>query len=216
MVVQVLEMIHGFSPVYLHLFFFFAALLEVVFPPWPGDTFIVFAGFLTAHHTIEIGTALITTGFGSITGALIMYFAGNEVLLFARNLHTKLKPGIIQNLLNEIVAEKQMKRATDWFNKYGVWCVLFARFSAGIRFFVSIVAGISKMNLTLFTIFYSIGVVIWNGLLLLGGKLLAENWKQMLEWLKLYNSVVGILIVLVLVYLLYRYWQKKRKSENLI
>lgn len=211
---QILEFIIGLSPIGLHLFFFLAAFIEVVFPPWPGDTFIAFAGFLTAHSVIEIGTALITTGLGSIVGALVMYFAGSKILDFARKLHTKLKPGFIQNLLNELVADEQMQKATEWFNKYGVWFVLFSRFSAGIRFFVSIIAGISKMNLALFTVFFAFGVVIWNGLLLIGGRLLAENWRQMLEWLKLYNLFIGFILVAVIGYLLYRRWQKKHDSSN--
>lgn len=206
---EILNLISDLPAAGLHAFFFFAALLENIFPPWPGDTFIVFAGFLSAHGAVSLPAALLSTGAGSLAGAWIMYLAGEKVLHLARSLHARLKPGIMQRMLSDFVSEEHMQRTQQWFLKWGAWFVVVSRFSAGIRFFVSIVAGLSKMNPLLFTVCFSLGVLIWNTLLLTGGRLLAENWRKMLEWLQLYNVAVGSLIVLVVAFFIMRWWRRR-------
>jgi membrane protein DedA with SNARE-associated domain len=82
---------------------------------------------------------------------------------------------------------------------------LISRFSAGIRFFVSIIAGISRMNLILFTITFSIGVLVWNSILIGGGYALGENWERILDWLRVYNIiVVAVLSLLVILFVIWR------------
>jgi membrane protein DedA with SNARE-associated domain len=104
-----------------------------------------------------------------------------------------------------------MKKTEQWFDKWGFLFVVFSRFSAGIRYFVSIVAGITKMNLFLFSLGFLIGILIWNSLLLFGGYLLGENWKQILEWLRVYNIIITLLILLgITIFILYR----RQKSKH--
>jgi membrane protein DedA with SNARE-associated domain len=207
---QILTLVSDLPAVGLHIFFFFAALIENLFPPWPGDTFIVFAGFLSAHHVVSLPAALISTGTGSLVGAWIMYLAGEKILHLARSAHSRLKPGLMQRMLSDFVSDEQMEKTQRWFLRWGAWLVVVSRFSAGIRYFVSIVAGLSKMNPVLFTVCFSLGVVVWNMLLLTGGRLLAENWRKMLEWLQIYNVAVGALIGMILVFLIFRWWRGVR------
>lgn len=209
MVDEILKQISDLPATGLHIFFFVAALIENIFPPWPGDTFIVFAGFLTAHDTIGLPGAILSTCLGSVAGALIMYMAGDKVLILARRIHFWLKPGVLQRLLADFVSEEQMERTQTFFLRWGAWFVIFSRFSAGIRFFVSIVAGLSKMNLLLFTVCFTVGALIWNILLLTGGRLLAANWRKVLEWLQYYNTAVGVLIVVIVAILAFGWWRRR-------
>jgi len=209
---EIINQLTGLPPSLLHLFFFAAALIENVFPPWPGDTFIVFAGFLSAHDVIGFTEALVSTGLGSVAGALIMYFAGEKILRFARSVHDRLGEGWFRRFLTDIISEKQMQKTEDWFSRWGAGLVLVSRFSAGVRFFVNVVAGIANMNLSLFVVCYSAGALVWNLLLLGGGRILAENWRQLLDWLQYYNIAVIAVIGILVGFFLFVRWRRRQSG----
>ena len=141
---------------------------------------------------------------GNLIGAFIMYFLGTSLLTLVRRVQ-KRGPKFFVNTLGEITSAESMDKTQSWFNKWGVIFVLFSRFSAGIRFFVSIIAGITRMNLILFTSFFTLGVILWNTLLLAGGYALGKQWHRILEWLRIYNFVVIIIIIIgIILFVLYK------------
>ncbi|HBS04147.1 MAG TPA: DedA family protein [Leptospiraceae bacterium] len=197
----------------MYWFLFVSTIIENLFPPWPGDTMIVLAGFLMAHDAVDPLELSLVTLAGNMVGAYIMYFAGEGLLALARKYHARIKWAWARNQVEELISEESMQRTAHWFRKWGLWFVLLSRFSAGIRFFVSIVAGISRTNFLLFSVAFAVGVLIWNSLLIYGGYALGENWRQILDWLRVYNIVVISLVVLAtLGYLYYRF--KKSQSAT--
>ena len=46
-----------------------------------------------------------------------------------------------------------------------------------------------------FGVVFTLGVLIWNTLLLVGGYLLGDNWERIMEWLRVYNTVVIVLLL---------------------
>lgn len=206
---KLLQSLPDLSGWMVHLFLVGSTIIENVFPPWPGDTFVVFAGMLTVQGIISFSGAILSTLIGNLIGAWIMFFAGEGLLALARSTHSKLKHGLLKWLLEELVSDTRMEKTEAWFRRWGAWFVMISRFSAGVRFFVSIIAGISRMNLLLFTVTFGIGATIWNLLLLSGGRLLAENWRRVLQWLQIYNLTAGILIAILIVVLLWRVYRKQ-------
>lgn len=202
----IIEFLRELPAAGVYVFLFFSTFTENVFPPWPGDTVVVFAGFLLAYGVVDWSGVLLTTYAGNICSAWLMYFLGEHLLELARSLHDRIeKPGVLRNWLRELTGEESIARTHELFRKWGVYFVLFSRFSAGIRFFVSIIAGISKMSLVAFTLSFSVGVTIWNALLLGGGYALGENYERILDWLRVYNVVViGALVMALAAYLVYR------------
>lgn len=197
----------------VYVFLFFSTFTENVFPPWPGDTVVVFAGFLLAHGVIEWPGVIATVYAGNIFSAWVMFFLGEHLLNLARALHDRIeKPGLIRSWLRELTGEEAIQRTHDLFQKWGVYFVLFSRFSAGVRFFVSIIAGISKMHVLVFTLSFAAGVTVWNAILLGGGYALGENYERILEWLRVYNVVVISLVCLALV--LYGVWRWRSNNKT--
>jgi membrane protein DedA with SNARE-associated domain len=205
-----LNFLQKIDPIWIHLFLIFSTFTENVFPPWPGDTFIVFAGFLMYHKVISPLTTYVSTTLGNFLGAYLMYFMGQKILEFAHFIHKKIKIKFLANLLESMISEEQMEKTQIWFNKWGFLFVVLSRFSAGIRYFVSIVAGITKMNFLLFSFGFLLGILIWNTLLFFGGYLLGENWKIILEWLKMYNILISIFIIMIIFFIIY----KKRTHKH--
>ncbi len=212
---NVIEKLEFVDPIWIHLFLMVSSFIETVFPPWPGDVFIVFSGVLMYYEVIKPLTGYISTLTGNIIGTILMYFLGNKIVAFAHQIHQKIKINFIKNLLESILDEKQKRRSERWIQKWGFWFVLISRFFAGVRYFVSIIAGITRMNFGLFFLSFSMGVILWNSVLFSGGFLLAENWKKFLEWLNVYNTLVGILlIILSFIFMLYIHRKKKEKEHH--
>lgn len=198
---KIINFILEFNPFWIYVFLFFSTFTENVFPPWPGDTFIIFSGFLLYHKILDPFWTFFVTTLGNFLGAYLMYFLGETILDLAHKFHQKIQIKVLKSLLEGITAEEQKQRTEILFRNWGFWFVVVSRFSAGIRYFVSIIAGITKMNLFLFSFAFFIAVIIWNGILFWAGYFLADNWKKALEWLKLYNYTIGTFLLLIVVFL---------------
>lgn len=193
-------------PLVLWVFFCFSNFLENVFPPWPGDTVTVFSGFLSSSQDSPLSffSVVLATYFGNLLGALVMYFFGERILQFLKR--SKFP------FLSALYQEENLRKTLIWFRKHEIVVVLLSRFSAGIRFFVSIVAGMSKMNIIKFVLLYSFAISLWCGLLLLGGSLLGSNWNQIIVMLSYYNRVIGFVILCFILYFLYKLRRKEIQS----
>lgn len=186
-----------------------SAFIENVFPPYPGDTFIVVGGALVASGKINIYGLYLSILIGNLSGALLMFTLGSHVIEFLRRVFGKTKIG-------DFLSPENLKSSEIWFRKYGFWAVVFSRFSAGVRFFVAIVAGLSKMNIISFTIAFTIATLLWNSLLIYAGYVLGDNWNKVIEFINVYNIIVmGILIPILLAFIAYKMFRKKKDKKEM-
>ena len=184
------------------MFFAVSNFLENVFPPWPGDMITVFGGFLTAQGSFGFIPLVTSTIFGNLAGGIIMYVFGSRVIHFIREHHFPLK--------STFYSEEGLEETFQWFNRNSVVVVLLSRFSAGVRFFVSIVAGMTGMKLPSFLFYFTIAILVWSGMLISGGYYLGKNWDKVLEVLSVYNRVVGVIILLLVIAAVWR-WKSREK-----
>jgi membrane protein DedA with SNARE-associated domain len=198
-----LDWVKSLDPVILWFFFVFSNFAENVFPPWPGDTVTVFGGFLVATGSgVSWFLLLSSTFLGNLIGGLFMYQFGSIFLSFLKR---KQFP-----LTKELLEEDSLRKTFLWFEKNSTIVILLSRFSAGIRFFVSIVAGMTRTNIYLFTFLFSIAITLWCSLLIFGGYFAGKNWEHIVEILSIYNKVVSIIIVLFIGVVLYsKFFSKK-------
>lgn len=218
-IVQTLiELMEGISPVSVYLFLAISVFLENVFPPWPSDVIIIFAGFLIARGSLSFSLSLLSIVVGNILGSILMFTAGGAILRFLHSLHKKYDSGIHNLILGKIfdyTSDENMERAHRWFENHGILFVLFSRFFAGIRFFVSIVAGITAMNFTTYLASFTVGVIVWSSILLYGGYALGESWEKVMVYLKLYNQFFfGLLIFLSLGIIFFNIYKTFNKQSG--
>ncbi|MBM9589285.1 VTT domain-containing protein [Leptospira sp. 201903075] len=190
-------------PLVLWAFFCFSNFLENVFPPWPGDTVTVFSGFLSSSpgSPLSFLSVVMATYLGNLLGALVMYFFGEKFLIFLKRSRFP--------FLSALYEEENLHKTLEWFRRHEIVVVLLSRFSAGIRFFVSIVAGMSKMNVIKFVVLYTIAISLWCGLLLLGGSVMGTHWNQIVVMLSYYNRAIGFLLLCLFLYFLYQIMKKR-------
>jgi membrane protein DedA with SNARE-associated domain len=162
------------------------AYIENIFPPFPSDVIVVFAGSLIA---IGKGSAIITVLLataGSTAGFLTMYWIG--VQFGDRVLETGRIRFITPGMLRSVHA---------WFGKYGYGVIVANRFMAGTRAVISFAAGVNDMKLVPTTFLSTVSAFIWNVILVYLGFEVGDNWRIIGEYLSTYSTVATIAIAVV-------------------
>ena len=115
--------------------------------PLPSEIIMPFSGYLV--HTGRFG--LIETGlagaFGCVVGSIAAYYAG---FYGGRPFMEKYGKYVF-------ITPKELDTADRWFARYGDAAIFISRLLPVVRTFISLPAGIARMNFTKFVIYTFIG-----------------------------------------------------------
>ena len=175
------------SALWLYLILFGSAVIESLFPPYPGDTVILVGGYLVGVGRLNFGGALLSSVAGSLCGASILFFLGlaKGRSLFQRGRYPFFSPD-------------RLHKVEGWFDRHGRKTVLASRFLAGVRSLVAVSAGMGRMKYGLFLAFSLVSILAWNGLLLFLGLKLGQSWEHVARLFRLYNGVIIFVAILVI------------------
>ncbi|MDE6785560.1 MAG: DedA family protein, partial [Muribaculaceae bacterium] len=114
-----------------------------------------------------------------------------------------------------LIDRSKVDKAEAYFDKHGAVSTFVGRLIPAIRQLISIPAGLSKMNIGVFSLFTFLGALIWNAILAGLGYWLSLHVSpdQLFEKVEEYNSYLtyagyGLLAVCIL-YILYNAFKKK-------
>ena len=192
---------------YGYIGIFLLIMLENIFPPIPSEVILTFGGYMTTQSSMTpIGVILVSTA-GSVAGAVILYGIG--LLIDVERLEKIVdRWGRVLRL-----TKKDIHKADAWFDKYGIWTVLFCRLIPLIRSLISIPAGMSNMKFGLFILFTTLGTLIWHTILVSVGAAVGDNWESIVSVMDVYSNIVYVLIVLVGLAVIWWYLQfRKRRA----
>lgn len=192
---------------YGYIGIFLLIMLENIFPPIPSEVILTFGGYMTTQSDMtSMGVILVSTA-GSVAGAIILYGIGR--LLDVQRLEKIVdRWGRVLRL-----TRKDIYKADSWFDKYGIWTVLFCRLIPLIRSLISIPAGMSNMKFGLFLLFTTLGTLIWNTILVSVGAAVGDNWESIVGVMDVYSNIVYVLIVLAGLAVIWWYLQfRKRRA----
>lgn len=179
---------------------FLAMLLESACIPLPSELIMPFAGFEAWAGHIPFWDAVIAGVAGNLAGSLIAYAIGKwgGRPLLARYGHYIL------------FSEKHFQSAEHWFAKYGSITVLLGRILPAIRTFISLPAGIAKMNLPRFIIFTIIGCIPWVYILTVVGYQFGKNWSV----IESHSHLITDVFAAALIFIIIGYWVKNRPQTK--
>jgi len=165
----------------------------------PGDSLLFFAG-LVAASTENVNILLLVTiiFFAAFMGDQVGFALGRTV---GRSYLEKSKrPGFL----------KMVTRAERFYERYGWWAVVFARFYPWIRTFVPPIAGISKMNYYRFLSANALGAFVWGvGMTMLG------YYAVQFPWIDENSKLIALFfIVLSLVSGFVNYLRLRRSPQS--
>lgn len=181
--------------------------LENVFPPIPSEVILTFGGFMTTNSELTVMGVVAFSTIGSVAGAVILYGIGRLIDVDRMEKIIE-KWGHILRL-----TKKDIQKADQWFDKYGVWTVFFCRLIPLIRSLISIPAGMSGMNFGVFLLFTTLGTLIWNVILVNVGAAVGDSWETIVKYMDIYsNFVYAFLALAVIVFAVL--FMKKRVAKK--
>ena len=187
----------SFHGVWGYVFLLVSAFFENIFPPLPGDTFVVLGAFLVGRGQLNFIPAYLAATAGSVAGFMLLFWIGKR---WGRALFLR-KSGKIFSEAHLIQIEKMMDR-------YGYWVIGFNRFLSGFRSVVSLGAGIADMDPVKVFVLSLLSCFLWNGLIMGMGVWIGENWAMILRH---YQTAVFIIIFLIICF----FWGRKLLKTRL-
>jgi membrane protein DedA with SNARE-associated domain len=106
-----------------------------------------------------------------------------------------------------------MNRVHSWFDRFGTWTLLAGYFVPGVRHLTAVVAGTSKMEFHLFSIFAYSGALIWSTTFIALGYCFGERWSQVLTQIEKHLAICSWVALAVVLIFLIR-WYRKRRTTN--
>ena len=174
--------------------------LESSFFPFPSEVVIPPAGYLVARGEMSMFPVLLAGIAGSILGALFNY---GLAVVWGR-------PFFVKYGRYVLVSEQSLDRADRFFADHGHISIFVSRLLPGIRQYVSLPAGIARMNLPLFTLFTGLGAGIWVVVLALVGYFLGNNQALVDQYL--HQIVLLTIVFAFIVVAVYMYCKKRRRA----
>jgi len=124
----------------------------------PGDSLLFSAGLVAAaRNDINIVVLIFTVFLGAFIGDQVGYVLGRKIgrPYFQRR--------------NSIKTQKMLARSERFYEKYGWWSVVIARYIPWVRTFVPSIAGTVKMNYYKFLSANALGAFLWGVVITLAG-----------------------------------------------
>ena len=172
--------------------------LESAGVPIPSEIVMPFSGYLASISRFSIWLATFWATVGNLFGSLVLYFIG---CYGGRKL-------IIKYGRYFLLSENEINIADQWFKKYGSLAIFFSRITPIVRTYISLPAGVAKMNLPKFLIYTFFGSVPWNLALVYVGFALGQNWGILENYFRKFDYLILILILAIIIWWV---WQRLRK-----
>jgi membrane-associated protein len=155
----------------------------------PGDSLLFTVGLFVAANIVNhpLWLVLIVLTVAAVAGNVSGYAIGRKIgpPLF--------KPR--SGLMGQIFKQSYVEKTHDFFDRYGNRALILARFVPIVRTFVTLVAGVGKMDFRRFITYTAIGGVLWACGVTIAGYFLGN-----VGFIK--NNIELVLVVIVLLSLL--------------
>jgi len=145
-----------------------AMALESACIPLPSEVIMPFSGYLVAQGRFSLLGVSVAGALGCSLGSIVAYYVGLKggrpfLLRYGRYL---------------LITEAELWRADRWFERYGDKATFISRLLPVIRTFISLPAGVARMNFPRFVLYSFIGSLPWTAALAYVGMALGERWEE--------------------------------------
>lgn len=201
----IINIMNGYG--YIGVFLLIA--IENLFPPIPSEVILTFSGFMTTYTSMNVVGVAIFSTIGSVVGGLLLYGVG-------RILSVEKLEKILNSKIGKILHFKSedVRKSEEWFVKVGKKAVFFCRFIPIIRSLISIPAGMTKMKLSTFILFTTIGSAIWNTVLIYLGAIAGASWEKIAGYIDSYSQIILVIICGIIVILAYLWYKSRLKKKQ--
>jgi membrane protein DedA with SNARE-associated domain len=173
--------------------------------PIPSEATMPLAGFNVANgHHWSLAVVVLIGVLGNLVGSWIAYavgYFGRIELLERHGAKLHIKPSHIA-------------RTERWFERRGEITVLIGRMLPVVRTFISLPAGVARMNFWRFSLFTVIGSIPWVLALAAAGDAAGSHWKRIHHYFQYVDYVVIAAVVAAVAYWLFRRFRRPAAAET--
>ncbi len=173
--------------------------LESACIPIPSEVIMPFSGFLVFEGELIFWQVILWGTIGNLLGSILAYLVG---LSGGRSLIEKYGKYFL-------ISSSDLARADHWFAKYGQVTVLLSRVLPVVRTFISLPAGIARMNFFKFSLYTFLGSLPWAFVLTYAGLIMGKNWSQLESYFREFDLIIGFLIILGIIWWIWRHFKSK-------
>ena len=174
--------------------------------PFPSEVIMPLAGWFLVEDRGHGTEYLFIAGFfgalGNTAGSLIAYYAGR----------VGGRPLLLKYGRYVLITKREIDWADRWFAKCGEVTVFATRLMPVVRTFISLPAGIARMNVFRFAALSFVGAYLWSVPLAWAGYKLGENWEDILPYFRPVSIPIAMLVATVAAFWLYRRIQEVRRQ----
>ncbi|PUE65356.1 DedA family protein [Arcobacter lacus] len=179
---------------------FIMMFLESSFFPFPSEVVMIPAGYLASKGEMNIYLVLLFGILGSLAGALFNYY-------FAIKLG---RAFLLRYGKYILISEETILKMEEFFKNHGHISTFSGRLIPGVRQYISLPAGLAKMNIFVFSLYTSLGAGIWVLILTILGYFLGNNQALVKEYL----HIIVIVILILLAIFAYFYYRRVKKTKG--
>lgn len=189
---NILAFLDSFNPEHLIQVGGLTLLLAIIFAETgvffgfflPGDSLLFVAGLLcdTEYLDINVGLLIVLLIIAAVSGSTVGYLTGRWAGKF------------LQNRPDSIFFKKKYLDVTQaFYQKHGMMAFILGRFLPIVRTFVTIIAGMVRIDMAKFVFFNFLGATIWIVVMVLSGHFLGRIFPGITTYLEI--IVVGMILV---------------------
>ena len=167
-------------------------LLEAAAFPIPSEIVLPFAGYLVSKGALSFWPTVVITTIAALIGSFFDYYVGLR-------LGSLLDPEKVR-----FVNAEHLRRADDWFKKYGSIAVALLRLVPAARVLISFPAGAYRMNKVKFAGYTLAGCLPWNFILIYLGWLFGSSWDSVVGLFQYVNVLAYAGLILLSVWILFK------------
>jgi membrane protein DedA with SNARE-associated domain len=201
--------VQHFIAQYGYLAVFLLMLAESACIPVPSEVIMLFGGALAAGAVAgahpSLAGIIVAGVLGNVAGSYVAWAVGRyagqaAVRRWGRRIG---------------VREREIDRASAWFERRGAAAVLIGRLMPVIRTFISLPAGFAAMPPLRFGVYTTLGCIPWTAALAIAGYVLGAHWESVANGFHGPTyAIAGVVVAALVVVVLLRVRRSRRNREE--
>lgn len=180
---------------------FIAMAIESACIPLPSEIILPFTGYMVFVGHFGFWQATVIATLGNLFGGLVAYYVG----VWGG------RPFLKRYGRYFLINERELAWTERLFERHGEITVFVGRMLPIIRTFISLPAGIARMNPLKMATYTAIGAFLWCAFLIFVGQKLGENWDSLKPFFHRADVVIGGAIVIVVTYVVLKRLKRRKR-----
>lgn len=191
---ELLEALYALATEYMAVWGYWGLILGMALEsacfPLPSEIILPFGGYLVSQGVLNYWEAVLAGLLGGTLGSTAAYLVGSYGG----------RPFILKYGKYFLIREQDLRRADDLFSRYGAKIVFWARFMPVVRTFISLPAGITRMDFKRFLIYTIIGSLPWTMVFVYAGEKMGDNWAYIRSVFEKFDVFIILALVAIVLF----------------